>query len=490
MDIGDKIPKEVRNIMEAFKQAGFKVYAVGGAVRDILIEREPKDWDVATDARPEDIQRIFPDSVYENKFGTVGIKTRSENKGVAVIEATTFRKEGDYSDFRHPDKVEFSDLIEDDLARRDFTINAMALSVDGDEINIVDPFGGKDDLKKKMVKAVGDPDIRFKEDALRLVRAVRFAAELGFDIEAETFSAITNNAELLTWIAEERIRDEFVKIIMSDGSGPAWGVTQLENLGLLQYIIPELREGINVSQNKHHIYTVWEHNLRALDYAARENTSLEIRLASLLHDVGKPKSKSGEGPDATFHNHEVIGARMTRKIMDRLKFPKKTAERVIHLVRHHLFYYNVGEVTEAGVRRFISRVGEENIDDLLKIREADRIGSGVPKAVPYKTRHLRFMIDKVRHDPISPKMLKVDGTMLMDRLQMVPGPKMGMILAILLEEVLDDPKKNTEESLIVRAEELSGRSEKDLSGMAKKARETRSEFEEGVEREIKRRHKV
>jgi len=487
MDISKRIPDEVKNVITVLRDAGYLAYAVGGAVRDIVLDREPKDWDVATSALPEEIVKIFPDSVYENRFGTVGVKTRSDNKKLTLIEVTTFREEGSYSDFRHPDKVEFSDTLESDLSRRDFTINAMAISSDGE---LTDPFHGEDDLKKKLVKTVGDPEKRFGEDGLRLMRAIRFAAELGFDIEPQTFSAIIARADLLQEIAEERIRDEFIRVIMSSESGPAWAIVQMEKTGLLKYVIPELLEGIGVTQNKHHIYTVWEHNLRALDYSAKNDASFEIRLASLLHDVGKPRSKSDEGPEATFHSHEVIGARMTKKIMERLKFPKETIDKVTHLVRHHLFYYNVGEVTEAGVRRFISRVGEENIDDLLKIREADRIGSGVPKAVPYKTRHLRFMIDKVRHDPISPKMLKVDGTKLMDYLKILPSPKLGMIIGILLEDVLDDPTRNNEKYLQGRAEELNRLNENELAEMAKKAKETKQEFEREEEREIKKRHKV
>lgn len=487
MDISKKIPSEVKDVLAALEKAGFSAYAVGGAVRDIIIGREPKDWDVATSASPEEIIKIFPDSVYENSFGTVGVKTRSENKSVSVIEVTTFRKEGKYTDFRHPDEVKFSDKLEDDLSRRDFTVNAMAVSSSGE---ITDLFGGRDDIKKKTIRTVGDPDKRFGEDALRLMRAIRFAAELGFDIDPETFSAIVSNADLLSKIAEERIRDEFAKMMMSEGAGPAWGIVQMEKTGIMKHVIPELLEGIGVTQNKHHIYTVWEHNLRALDYAAKSGASLEVRIASLLHDVGKPRSKAGDGPDATFHSHEMIGAKMAKKIMDRLKFSGEISGRVVHLVRHHLFYYNVGEVTEAGVRRFISRVGEENIDDLFKIREADRIGSGVPKAVPYKTRHLRFMIDKVRHDPISPKMLKTDGVKLMEHLKIVPGPKVGMILGILLEDVLDEPNRNDEKHLLKKAEELNKMSESELADMAKKAKEAKLEFEAEEEKEMKKKHKV
>ena len=487
MDISQKIPIEVKDIINTLQKEGCSAYAVGGAVRDVIMGREPQDWDVATLAKPDEIIKIFPDNVYENQFGTVGVKTRSEDKKVAVVEVTTLREEGRYSDYRRPDEIKFSDNIQNDLSRRDFTINAMAVSIEG---KIIDLFGGQEDIKNKIIKTVGDPEVRFGEDALRLMRAVRFAAELNFNIEPETFRAIIASADLLSKIATERIRDEFIKIIASEDSGPAWGIVQMEKMGLLKYVVPELLEGVGVTQNKHHIYTVWEHNLRALDYAAKDNASFEVRLAALLHDVGKPKSKSGEGADSTFHAHEIIGARMAKKIMERLKFSREIIDKVAHLVRHHLFYYNVGEVTEAGVRRFINRVGVDNIDDLLKIREADRIGSGVPKAVPYKTRHLRFMIDKVRRDPISPKMLKINGTDLMEYLHITPGPRVGMILGIILEEVLDDPKKNEENILLKRAQELNNLDENELIEMAKKAKITKQEFEVGAEKEIKQKHKV
>jgi poly(A) polymerase/tRNA nucleotidyltransferase (CCA-adding enzyme) len=483
------IPKEVLTVAEELKKAGFKAYLVGGCVRDILLKRQPKDWDVTTDALPEDIQRIFPESVYENNFGTVGIKTGSENQKLAIVEVTTFRKEGKYEDFRHPLEIKFAKNVEDDLGRRDFTINTMAQDIDKPE-SIVDPYYGQNDLEAKLIRAVGKPEERFKEDALRLMRAVRFAAELGFQIESKTTDAIKNSADLLEHIAQERIRDEFTKIIMAPGNGAAWGIVMLEQLGLMKNIIPELREGIDVGQNKHHIYTVWEHNLRALDYSASKGYSFEVRLASLLHDVGKVKTKVGDGPDSTFHGHEVVGGRMTRKIMERLKFSKEISEKVTNLVRQHLFYYNVGEVTEAGVRRFIARVGVENIDDLFKVREADRIGSGVPKAVPYKARHLQFMIEKVKSDPVSHKMLKVNGADVITILKLDPSPRIGWILGALLEEVLDDPTKNTKIFLEERIWKLNNLSDKELKSISEKAKEKKEEFESGIEDEMKKKYYV
>ncbi|MAF79623.1 hypothetical protein CL629_00935 [bacterium] len=481
------VPKETEIIARTLSKKGFQAYLVGGCVRDLVLDKDPKDWDIATDATPEQIQELFEDSVYENEFGTVGVKTDSEDPALKVLEVTTFRKEGGYSDKRHPDEVKFAKTIEEDLTRRDFTINAMALDlVKAGEL--VDPHKGQDDLDSKLVRTVGRPDERFGEDALRLMRAVRFAVELEFEVEENTAGAVAKLSDSLKDIAMERAQDELKKIIMSDGA--ARGVQMLEDLGLLKHIIPELREGIGCEQNLHHIYTVWEHNLRALDYAVSKGYSLEIRLAAMLHDVGKPKTKRGEGKNSTFYGHEVVGARITKSIMNRLRFSGDVADNVVHLVRYHLFYYNVGEVSEAGVRRFLARVGPENIDDLIKIREADRIGSGVPKAKPYKIRHLLFMIDKVKRDPISPKMLKVSGDDIIKILGTAPGPRVGWILSALMDEVLEEPKKNTKKGLGIRIEELGKMSDEELQELGKQGKEKIDEAEKGVEGDIKKKHGV
>ncbi len=506
-----EIPNEIKEVAEKLQKVGFKAYLVGGSVRDILLARqnssernlngrdpEPKDWDVSTDAKPEEIQKIFPESVYENQFGTVGVKVDSDDKKLKIVEITTFRLEGKYTDKRHPDEIRFAKTIEEDLSRRDFTINSIALKLpialprrqaDNYQLpEVIDPFDGGKDLKNKIIRTVGNPRERFNEDALRLMRAVRFAVELDFEIEKETREAVKNEAGLLEMITKERIRDEFEKIIMSRQATK--GIILLEELGLLRYIMPELREGINCGQNKHHIYTVFEHNVRALNYAVEKNYSLIVRVASLLHDVGKPRTKQGDGPDSTFYNHEIVGAKMAFQILDRLRFSKEIVEKAVHLVRCHLFYYNVGEVTAAGVRRFLQRVGPENVPDLLKVREADRIGSGVPKAFPYKLRHLLFMIDKVKHDPVSPKMLKINGTEVMKILGIEPSPRVGQILAILLDDVLDEPKKNEAVSLKERVEELGKLPDKELQKLGEKAKLKKAEFESGVEDEIKRKYYV
>lgn len=450
-------PKDVRVIMEKLSNAGYAAYVVGGCVRDALRGIAPKDWDVTTDATPDAIQKLFPESFYENEFGTVGVKTGSDDPALAVVEVTTFRIEETYSDKRHPDAVRFAKDVSEDLARRDFTVNALASDLSG---AVTDPYGGRKDLDAKVLRAVGDPEKRFAEDALRMMRAVRFAAELDFVIEERTALAVQKNVAWLAHVSRERVRDEFSKLVMAKEAGR--GVRAMAELGLLHFTVPELEEGIDVGQNKHHIYSVFEHNVRALEYAAKKAYTLDVRLASLLHDVGKPRTKRGDGQNATFYGHDVVGGRMAGEILEQLKFPRKTIDKVVTLVRYHLFYYNVGEVTESSVRRLLKNVGPENIEDLVRVREADRIGSGVPKAVPYKLRHFQYMVDKVSRDPISTSMLAIDGNDVMRLLGLEPGPKVGLVLNALLGEVLDDPKKNVVEYLEGRAREFGEKSADDL----------------------------
>src|SRR3989344_1841163 len=484
------LPKEVKGIIKALEGVGFEAYAVGGCVRDFVLSNvkglsiEPSDWDITTNAKPEEIQKVFTKSVYENDFGTVAVNTESKNENLKIIEITTYRVEEKYTDKRHPDEVKFTKKLEDDLARRDFTVNAIAY----DGKKFIDFFDGQKDIKNKIIRAVGNPDKRFNEDALRLLRAIRFAVQLNFAIEPETAKAIKKNANDLAAISKERIRDELIKIIMTENA--KLGIEMLREFGLLKHILPEIEEGFGVGQNKHHIYTVWEHNLLALNWAVKHNYKLENRLASLLHDVGKPKTKRGDGLDSTFYNHEVVGAKMTAKILERLKFPKKFIEKVVLLVRYHLFYYNVEEVSESSVRRLVKNVGPENMDDLLEVRIADRKGSGVPKAEPYKLRHLRAVIEKVSHDPISVKMLKINGDILMKELKIEPGQKIGYLLNILLDEVLDDPEKNTEEHLMARAVELNKRQTAELEKMYKIAQTKTREVAEEEFRSIKKKYYV
>ncbi len=491
------VPKEIITIGKALQKAGFEAYLVGGCVRDLILSEvegrphPPQDWDIATSARPEEIQRLFPESVYENTFGTVAVKTDSKDERLKIIEITTYRLEGRYSDARHPDEIKFAATIEEDLSRRDFTVNAMALKIQDAKFvtrDLVDPYGGQKDIKLKTIRAVGDPAKRFREDALRLLRAIRLSTELEFTIEPATLSALHTNALLLKKIASERVRDELIKIIASPRA--ALGIRILESTGLLRHVIPELTEAIGCKQNKHHIYDVFEHSIRSLDYTASKNYSLAIRLAALFHDIGKPRTKRGIGEDATFYSHEIVGARITQKILERLHFPRELADDIIHLVRYHMFNYAVGEVSPAGVRRLLARVGLEYIDPLIHLREADRIGSGVPKAVPYKLRHLLYMIDRVRRDPISPKMLKLNGTDLMSLLKITPSPRVGMILNALLEEVINNPKHNTKTTLSKRAKELNKLSDQELSTLMAESKKKQAAFEEAADEDIKTRHYV
>jgi tRNA nucleotidyltransferase (CCA-adding enzyme) len=461
--------KEVADIIELLEKAGFLAYAVGGCVRDFLLKKEPQDWDITTNASPEQIQEVLKEykTFYENKFFTVGVVMPDQ-----IIEVTTFRSEGRYLDGRHPEEVKPVSSLEEDLQRRDFTVNAMAMDR---QKKIIDPFEGQKDLKKKVLRTVGKADERFNEDALRLLRGVRLAVRLGFTLSPETEESIKKNYSLLKNISQERIRDELTKIIMTDQA--AEGIEKLRQLGLLKYILPEVEEGYGVAQNKHHIYDCYEHNLFSLKYAAKKNFSLEVRLAALLHDVAKPCCKRGEGEDASFHGHEVVGARMTKKILERLRYPRQMIEKIVKLVRFHLFYYNVGEVTETSVRRLVRQVGTEDMEDLLQLRMCDRIGSGVPKAEPYKLRHLRYLIEKVSLDPISAKMLKINGQDLMKLLDIHPGPKVGQILNILLDEVLNDPKLNKSEFLEKRAKELNGLSDKEREKLSFSAKQEKEKLE-------------
>ena len=470
-----KLPKEIQSILNKLDKKGFDAYAVGGCVRDLLLKQEPNDWDITTKAKPEEIQKIFPDNFYENKFGTVTVKAKSKKENLKEIEITTYRTEQSYTDKRHPDKISFTFNVEEDLSRRDFTINALALNKKGE---LLDLFDGQKDLDNKIIKAVGNAKERFNEDALRMIRAIRLAIILGFKIEPKTLKAIQEDAGLIQFIAKERIRDELVKMIMSDNPGQA--ISLLKETNLLKYIIPELEKGINVDQNLHHIYTVYEHSILSLKFAAKKNYKLEVRLAALLHEIAKPQVKEGEGPNATFYNHDHLGSKFTVNILDRLKFSKKIIEKVALLVRNHMFVYGVDEVTETGVRRLLRRVGPENMPDLINLRVSDRLGSGCPKGMPYKLRHLQYIIEKVSKDPISAKMLKLNGNNLIEILKIEPSPKLGLLIEALLAETLEDPKLNTKEKLTQRAKMLNKLSDKELKEKVKIVEERKEEVDEKI----------
>lgn len=453
-----QMPTQIKNILEQLEKAGFEAYVVGGCVRDFLMlsnikatELEaPKDWDVTTNARPKDIMKVFVDSKYENEFGTVLVKIPEEQRmeGLKYVEVTTYRSEQGYSDRRHPNEITFEDNLDKDLERRDFTVNAMAMNLKGE---IVDLFGGQKDIKKKIIRAVGEPSDRFKEDALRMMRAIRFVSQLGFELEPKTQRGITKLAGAIKFVSKERVHDELVKILSS--KNPVAGILLLHETKLLQYIIPELENCVGVKQNKHHTYTVFKHLIESLRHT--KNSDYRVRLASLLHDIAKPQTKKFIEGEATFYNHEYAGAKITRKIMQRLKFSSEDIEKTVNLVQNHMFYYNTDEVTAASVRRLIKKVGKENLKDLIDLRVADRLGSGTPKAMPYKLRHLQYMMKRVQNDPVSVKMLEINGDELMTFLSLKPGPKVGAILDVLLSEVIEEPKLNTKDYLTKRAKELA-----------------------------------
>ncbi len=498
-----KIPQSVLEVLEKIEKGGFEAYIVGGCVRDLLSKKEPNDWDCATNATPPQIVELFPDSFYENEFGTVGVKVEPFLKATAlnparehdVIEVTTYRIESSYSDRRRPDEVKFAQTLAQDLGRRDFTMNAIALKITNYklqitntasdtrkkkdcEFEIVDLFGGQADIKNKIIRAVGKADERFNEDALRMMRAIRFHAQLNFKIEVETFEALKKNAGLISHVANERVKDELIKIILS--ANPAEGIDMLQKTGVLKYILPELESGVGIAQNRHHIFTIYQHCLMSLNHCPSKK--LEVRLAALFHDIAKPQTKRGEGTFATFYSHDHVGARIVEKILRRLKFSTEVIDKVVLLVDNHMFYYNPEEVGESSVRKLIKKVGLENIKDLIDLRVADRLGSGTPKAKPYKLRHLEYLVEKVSKDAVSVKMLKINGNDLMKDLGLAPGPKIGAILEVLLAEVIEEAEKNNQAQLLRRAKELDS---EDLSKLREMAKEKIEEKKEEDNQEIK-----
>lgn len=484
----DDIPKEVADVATALEQAGFEAYLVGGCVRDLLIGRTPKDWDITTNARPEDIVRIFPETYQNNDFGTIGVVNETDDVRVKVVEVTPYRTESGYSDARRPDSVSYSDSLEEDLERRDFTVNAVAYSVRQE--TIVDPWKGIADAGERRIRAVGDPHERFAEDALRMMRAVRLSVELDFVIDSDTMAAISEHADNLSRISKERIRDEFVRIIESDR--PMQGVVLCEKLGLLKHIAPDLLRGIGVEQNQAHAFTVYEHLGRTLQHAADKGWPLHIRLAALFHDVSKPETRrwSKEKQDWTFYGHEVVGARVAKKALTELKFPRETVEIVTKLVRWHMFFSDPDAVTLSAVRRTIQNVGRENIWDLLNLRICDRIGTGRPKEQPFRFRKYKAMVEQALRDPISVKMLAIDGARIMDITGERPGPKLGFTLHALLEEVLDDSSKNTAEYLENRAKTLMALSEEELRTLGEKGKRKLEEEESSALEAIERKYHV
>ena len=416
-------------LLATLRGGGHSAYVVGGCLRDAVLGRDPADWDLTTDAPPDRIQELFRGSLYENRFGTVVVRHAH-----AQYEITTFRRDVAYTDHRHPDSVEFGESIEQDLARRDFTVNAMAWGgPPGEEPRFVDPHGGMADLERRLLRAVGDPDRRFGEDALRMVRAVRLAATLGFAVEAETLASIGRNAELARHLSGERISAELVKLLAAPS--PSVGLALMQDTGLLGVIAPDLARQRGMSQNKIQGEDLWDHTLRTVD--AAPNRSL-VRMAALLHDIGKPDTLA----DGHFHGHEVVGAEMARAFLSRLHAPRVLQERVAHLVRNHMFDYQP-KWTDGAVRRFIRKVGPGSIEDLLDLRAADNQGSGLQAdagLLPELTQRVREEL--AAHSVLSRNQLAVDGNDLRSELGIPPGPTLGRILDELTDRVVAEPALN------------------------------------------------
>ena len=421
-----------------FKKNKYQIYVVGGAVRDATLKKNVDNWDFTTNAIPDEIRKLFPDSFYNNIYGTVSIP-----QDKIIFEITPFRKESNYSDSRHPEKIEWAKTVEEDLSRRDFTINAIAY----DGKNIIDPYGGQKDLSNRLIKAVGDPDIRFKEDALRLLRAVRFTSQLGFLIEDTTRDSIQKNAGLITKISWERIRDEFLKILAGDH--PSEGILFLKNTGLLSYILPEVDVCFAIPQKspkRHHVYDVGTHLVMALKHCPSSDPI--TRFATLIHDIGKAKTfyKDEKTDLITFYNHEVVGKKQAENIAERFKLSNKQKDKLITLVAEH--QYTVSETqTDKAIRRFIRSVTKEYLQDMLDLRTGDRIGSGA-KPTSWRNELFKKRLEEVQKQPFQIKDLKIDGNDVMKLLKIKPGPKIGSILKKLFDKVSEGKIKNEKQALL------------------------------------------
>lgn len=482
------IPKEIQEVAQTLINAGHQCYVVGGCVRDVLLGKKPTDWDLTTNAKPEQIIALFPETFYENSFGTVGVVLENVlDETLKVVEITPYRLEGSYSNARHPDEVTFSDNLHDDLKRRDFTMNAIAL--DPITAEIIDPYKGQDAIKDNVIETVGDANDRFSEDALRIMRAVRFKAQLGFEVSQETLKALKTNVSKLENVSRERIRDEFSKMISS--KNPMLGLKVSYETGILQYVSPELIEGVGCEQKGEHIYDVFDHLLHAVQHAADKDFAFHVRLSALFHDIGKPRTRRKHPikDKFTFYGHEVVGAKMTKKILEDLRFPKKTVDIVTTLVRHHMFFSDTEKITLSAVRRIIANVGKDYIWDLMQVRECDRVGMK-KKETPYRLRKYHAMIEEAMHDPISVSQLAIDGNYLMNEMKLPAGPRMGWMLHALLEEVLENPKLNTVEQLHERVLDLNELADNALRTLGERGKERKEKEEGDVVQSLRKKHGV
>ena len=471
------LPNYVQKVGRILLKEGFECFLVGGAVRDIVLGKKPHDYDLATSALPDEMLNMFPKSVSTGaKFGTVIVLVQDEHGETYEVEVTTFRCESGYVDGRWPSSVKFVEDINRDLGRRDFTFNAMAIDLsklelesgeEEKEVEIYDPFDGVGDIKKKIVRAVGTPIERFKEDGLRSFKACRMASQFGFSIEPVTLDAIKKSISVAENISMERIRDEFMKMLINSPK-PSVGIELMRETGLLQIFLPELLEGFGVEQKLYHADDVYYHSIKTCD-AAEDS----VKFAALLHDIAKPRTDMGNGH---FYGHDRMGAEMVEKIMKRMKFPKAEIERTKKLIINHMFYYphiedgmtseekeniELHKWSDSAVRRFIQRVGEENIDDLFKLRMADAQSNASTSFKPEEITILQKRISEIRHQDMALKVtdLRVNGADL-ERIGITKGPQMGYVLKQLLEVVIDNPILNTKEDLERLALEIRKQMEK------------------------------
>lgn len=444
------IPEDVTSIYKKIQDQGFEVYFIGGCIRDLVMGIPVKDWDLTTNALPENIQEIFPDSFYDNSFGTVGVPLEDES---GVVEITTYRTEGSYENHRKPSSVSWGESLDEDVKRRDFTVNTLALKWTEKSQEIIDLENGLEDIEKKQIKAVGNADERFKEDALRMLRAIRFTSQLGFNIEDETKNAISKNKELILKISGERIRDELLKILKTERAYE--GIMLMDELGILNLILPELSKGKGVSQlrpGRHHKDDVFTHNVLSLKYCPSENPL--VKFSALLHDVGKPDvASTDKNGYVIFYNHEVVGARIAKDICDRLHFSKKDREKIYTLIRWHMFTIDE-HITDSAVRRFIRRVGVENVADMMDLRIGDRLGGGTQLAESWRLKKFKERLSEQLNPPFSINDLAIDGNDIMRELNIPPGREIGNILQTLFEEVDEDLTKNDRDYLLKRISEI------------------------------------
>ena len=446
LDIPQTYLEGVFHITETFRRHNFECFMVGGSVRDLLLGRDVHDFDFATNARPEQVMKLFrrvaPTGI---KHGTVTLLIDDH-----TFEVTTYRNDGKYMDGRRPESVTFSDSLEEDVMRRDFTMNGLAYDVQSEEV--IDYVGGIEDIEKGLIRTIGSAVDRLSEDGLRSYRACRLSSKLGFVIDEKTLSAITSTLEIANMVSAERIRDELLKLLETDK--PSVGFEYMRTTGLLNLFLPELADCYEVSQNKFHVYDIYYHCVYSCDAAPKDDTI--IRLSALLHDLGKlPTRKEGEGGDFVFYNHEVLGARMAKKIMRRLKFSNEEIERAVNLVYNHMFHYT-DEWTDGAVRRFMRKVGVENLEDLFEVRKADRKGNGSREGLPVPIVQLIARIDKIiaAENAITVRDLNINGHIIMNEFNIKPSPVIGKLLNELLEIVLDNPELNTKEYLIEKAREI------------------------------------